>query len=168
MILASNATCSYVLFLGLALTLLVSYTLASFHDFGIPSSNAIVEVMAFNVANLTIVNGTHRNFAPVLPGRESVTAPVHAFFIEHKSRNQRLMFDLGLRNDPLNFPPSVSAFFADGIFSTGPFKDITELLQGGGIPLESIDAVIWRCEICTYSLPLTFHGSQSFTCRSHR
>ncbi|KAJ6596671.1 beta-lactamase-like protein [Mycena sp. CBHHK59/15] len=131
-----------VLFLGLAL---VPNTLASFQDFGIPSSNAIVdsEVMAFNVANLTIANGTHRTLAPVLPGRESITTPLHSFFIQHKSRNQRLMFDLGLRNDPLNFPPSVSAFFADAIFSTGSFKDITELLQDGGIPLETINAVIW-------------------------
>ncbi|KAJ6616422.1 beta-lactamase-like protein [Mycena sp. CBHHK59/15] len=127
---------------GLAL---VPNTLASFQDFGIPSSNAIVdsEVMAFNVANLTIANGTHRTLAPVLPGRESITTPLHSFFIQHKSRNQRLMFDLGLRNDPLNFPPSVSAFFADAIFSTGSFKDITELLQDGGIPLETINAVIW-------------------------
>ncbi|KAJ6518867.1 beta-lactamase-like protein [Mycena sanguinolenta] len=117
---------------------------ATFQDFGIPPSNAIVEIRAFNVVNLTSVNGSHQVFAPVLPGYDNLTLPVHSFLIEHKSSNTRHLFDLGVRKDPWNYPPAISAFFAAGIYSVPKdFKDIGELLEEGGIPLSSINAVIW-------------------------
>jgi hypothetical protein len=68
----------------LAIALFVSYTSASFHDFGIPASNATVDVKAFNVVNFTAVNASEWIFAPILPGRQSFTLPVHSFLIEHE------------------------------------------------------------------------------------
>ncbi|KAF7370546.1 Metallo-beta-lactamase superfamily protein [Mycena sanguinolenta] len=117
---------------------------ATFQDFGIPPSNAIVEIRAFNVVNLTSVTGSHQVFAPVLPGHVNLTVPVHSFLIEHKSSHSRLLFDLGVRKDPWNYPPAISAFFAAGIYSVpNDFKDIGQLLEQGGISISSIDAVIW-------------------------
>ncbi|KAJ7446701.1 hypothetical protein FB451DRAFT_785716 [Mycena latifolia] len=52
------------------------------------------------------------------------------------------MFDLGMRKDPLNFVPSISAGFSSGTFILEEPKDITEMFQEGGIPLTSIDTVI--------------------------
>ncbi|KAF8216570.1 beta-lactamase-like protein [Mycena galopus ATCC 62051] len=69
---------------------------------------------------------------------------VHSFLIEHGSSRTRLLFDLGVRKDPMNYPPAISAFFAAGIYSVpNSFKDIGELLEEGGIPVASINTVIW-------------------------
>jgi hypothetical protein len=50
-----------------------------------------------------------------------------------------------MRNDPSNYAPAISALFAAGVYSIpSDFKDIGQLLVEGGIPLESINAAIWR------------------------
>ncbi|KAJ6517365.1 beta-lactamase-like protein [Mycena vitilis] len=132
-----------VLFSVLSLALLVGGSSASYLDFGIPPSAATVDVRVFNVGNVTFVNGFHQIVAPVVPGHESITVPMFSFLVEHKSSQKRLMFDLGMRNDTENFAPSVEPFFTTGIARVEIPKGITELLQDGGIGLESIDAVIW-------------------------
>ncbi|KAJ7495711.1 hypothetical protein B0H11DRAFT_2389306, partial [Mycena galericulata] len=128
----------------LPLFLLAGVARASFQDFGIPTSQSTVDVRVFNVATATLTNATHSFYLPVLPGHETITSPMLAFLVEHKSTQKRLMFDLGMRSDPLNLVPSLSSFFASGAWNSPPFKGITELLEGGGIPLTSIDTVIWR------------------------
>ncbi|KAJ7452690.1 beta-lactamase-like protein [Mycena galericulata] len=127
----------------LPLFLLAGAARASFQDFGIPTSQSTVDVRVFNVATATLTNATHSFYLPVLPGHETITSPMLAFLVEHKSTQKRLMFDLGMRSDPLNLVPSLSSFFASGAWNSPPFKGITELLEGGGIPLASIDTVIW-------------------------
>ncbi|KAJ7446700.1 hypothetical protein FB451DRAFT_1291227 [Mycena latifolia] len=123
----------------LPLVFVVGETYASFHDFGIPSSAATVEVKVFHVGNVTLKNSTHAFVLPVLPGRETINFPMFAFFVEHKKTQKRLMFDLGMRIDPLNFVPSIAAGFSSGTFVLEESKDITEMLQDGGIPLTSIN-----------------------------
>ncbi|KAJ7495957.1 beta-lactamase-like protein [Mycena galericulata] len=118
---------------------LLGQTYASFHDFGIPPSDATVEVKAFNVGMVTLVNDSHTFILPVLPGHESVTFPMFAFHIEHKATQKQFMFDLGMRIDPLNFAPSIASGFASGVFQLVESKDITEL----GIEVSSIDTVFW-------------------------
>ncbi|KAJ6591480.1 beta-lactamase-like protein [Mycena vulgaris] len=126
----------------LSLVFLVGGAYASSHDFGIPSSDATVDVRVFNVGNVT-VNGTHTLVLPALPGHETIHLPMFAFLVEHKKTQKCLMFDLGMRKDPLNFAPSVAAFFTGGEAILEESKDITEQLQDGGIALASIDTVIW-------------------------
>ncbi|KAJ7460926.1 hypothetical protein B0H11DRAFT_2057427 [Mycena galericulata] len=109
---------------------------------GIPPSNQIVDVRAFNVANVTVTLPGNL-LQPVLPGHETIQLPLHAFFVEHIASGKHFMFDLGMRSDPLNFPPSVSNLFRSGVYSVEPFKDITVLLEEGGIPLDTIETVIW-------------------------
>ncbi|KAJ6591465.1 beta-lactamase-like protein [Mycena vulgaris] len=127
----------------LSFVFLLGEAYASFHDFGIPPSNATVDVKIFNVGNGILKNTTHKFVLPVLPGREDVKFPLFAFLVEHKQTQKRLMFDLGVRKDPLNFAPSVAGLFSSGVATLSESEDITELLQGGGIPLTSIDKVIW-------------------------
>ncbi|KAJ6581614.1 beta-lactamase-like protein [Mycena capillaripes] len=132
-----------VLFSSLFPIFLVGGTFASYLDFNIPQSNATVEIRVLTVGNGTIINGTHTFVSPVLPGRESATFPFFSFLVEHKNLQKRLMFDLGIRKDPENLVPSLASLYTSGILQLQTPKDITELLQEGGIPLESIDAVIW-------------------------
>ncbi|KAJ7626806.1 hypothetical protein FB45DRAFT_1081614 [Roridomyces roridus] len=131
-----------------SLLLLAAQTHASYHDLGIPTSSATVDVRVFNVGFNHLTNATHTFATPVVPGHESVVFPMYSFLIEHKAARSgettRLMFDLGIRKDPENLAPGIGAFYASGLaFVTGEDKDITEQLEDGGIPLSSIDAVIW-------------------------
>jgi hypothetical protein len=117
---------------------------AAFHDFDIPPFSATVQVKVFNVGNLTVMNGMNRIVHPVLPGHESTPFPMYSFFVEHGASKKRLIFDLGLRKDQQNFPPNIASSFASGVFEVEEPKDITELLEEGGIALGSIQTVIWR------------------------
>ncbi|KAJ7457972.1 beta-lactamase-like protein [Mycena galericulata] len=128
---------------SLSLFFAIGGTYASFHDFGIPASQATVQVRVFHPGNLTLVNATSDFITPVLPGRETVVFPQYAFLVEHNATQTRLMFDLGVRTDPAGFVPILSTALASGEFVLDVPKDITELLKDGGIPLESIDTVIW-------------------------
>lgn len=139
----------------LLLTLLcVSNAQASYRDFSIPDSSATVSVSAFNfVSPGTALGPASVLWTPVLPGRESFELPIYAFLLEHNSSQQaggsassttRLMFDLGIRQDPLNFAPALASLFKDREFIINNITGITERLTAGGIELESIDSVIWR------------------------
>ncbi|KAJ7043062.1 hypothetical protein C8F04DRAFT_1073540 [Mycena alexandri] len=120
--------------------LLASLVLRCAANFGIPSSNATVDVKAFNVANFSAtLPGVL--VQPVLPGHETIQLPLHAFLVEHTATGKRFMFDIGTRNDTANLPPSVASLFASGVYSAQPFKPITVLLEEGGIPLNSIETV---------------------------
>ncbi|KAJ7890469.1 beta-lactamase-like protein [Mycena olivaceomarginata] len=101
-------------------------TYASTNDLGIPHSSATVDVRVFNVANVTLVGLAHTLIAPILPGHENSLSPVYAFLVEHK-----------------NLGNVVAGFFTSGMAKVEQVKDITELLQDGGIPLATIDTVIW-------------------------
>ncbi|KAJ7454588.1 beta-lactamase-like protein [Mycena galericulata] len=127
----------------LALILPAVPAFAGFQDFGILASSSTVDVKAFNVANLTLNNFTHVFVHPVLPGRETITLPVHAYLVEHQASQKTFMFDLGMRNDPQNLPPAFAGFFSSKAVTAGNFSDITELLQNGGVSLHSIDMVFW-------------------------
>ncbi|KAJ7334264.1 hypothetical protein DFH08DRAFT_965993 [Mycena albidolilacea] len=92
-------------------------TYVSWHDLGIPHSSATVDVRVFNVANMTLMGQAHAFYAPILPGRENSLSPLYAFLVEHKKIWE-----------------TVAGFFTSGIAKVEQVKDITELLQDGGIP----------------------------------
>ncbi|CAK5278354.1 unnamed protein product [Mycena citricolor] len=126
-----------VVFLSLALC-----ARASFRDYGIPESDATVDVRVFDVGTSSVTNGTGLILHPVPAGRETITFPLFAFLIEHQGK--RIMFDLGMRNDTQNFAPSIASVFAANISKLEePNGDITGMLEAGGIPLNTIDTVIW-------------------------
>ncbi|KAJ7718627.1 beta-lactamase-like protein [Mycena metata] len=128
----------------LAVVFFVGETYATYRDFGIPVSSATVQVQAFNVVNVTFVNGPDASLiGPVLPGRGSVPFPNYAFLVTHKN-NTRIVWDLGLRADTANYAPSIAGLFTAGIITVQPgAKGMTDLLTQGGVPLSSINQVIW-------------------------
>ena len=126
-------------------------------DITIPQSNSTVSVRVFDIlANSSKVPASIL-LDLVLPGREVLKPlPALSFLIEHASSKRRLMFDLGMRKDqdelarktrelyvPARTPGSDPAFIYD------VEKDTVEQLTKGGIALETIDAVIWRCDFST-------------------
>ncbi|KAJ7123692.1 beta-lactamase-like protein [Mycena epipterygia] len=128
---------------SLPLFVLFGGTYASCKDFGIPPSLATVDVKVFNPGNITIVNSSDLFTLPVLPGHETVKFAMYSFLVEHNKTQKRLMFDLGVRTDSAGLIPLFANAVASGAFKLEATKDITELLQDGGISLESIDTVIW-------------------------
>ncbi|KAK7055319.1 Metallo-beta-lactamase superfamily protein [Favolaschia claudopus] len=139
----NNALRSVHVVLTLLIVSHVGNAWASYRDFDIPPSNATVDLRVFNVANMTLLNDTHAFILPTLPGHQSVEYPMYSFLLEHKTSGTRMMFDLGIRQDPENTPPSASFYITEGIAKFEPYKDVTQLLQNGGIDLASINAVIW-------------------------
>ncbi|KAF7322048.1 Metallo-beta-lactamase superfamily protein [Mycena kentingensis (nom. inval.)] len=108
---------------------------------GVPDSKSTVRVSRFNAGDLTaagIVDGIYR---PVVPGHERLKGPVYAFLVEHGTR--KLLFDLGTRKDVENFAPAVAGLFASGAFVLDGERDIIDVLGEAGIPLESIESVVW-------------------------
>ncbi|KAK0202307.1 beta-lactamase-like protein [Desarmillaria ectypa] len=121
-------------------------------DFGThsysPSSitSSIVTVKAINVGASSTILPAAYFLEPVLPGYETMAAPIYAFFIEHRATGKRLMFDLGLRKDQENYPPEVQQLLT--LWKTHGFgmaadKDVFDKLQEGGIDPATINTVIW-------------------------
>jgi hypothetical protein len=110
----------------------------------IPHSTATVKVHVIDVAEPGSVAPAAQFLHPVLPGHENMSCPVFAFFVEHPATKQRLMFDLGIRKDTENFSPALAPMFTSGTFKITCEKDIADRLKEAGVPLETVDAVIWR------------------------
>ncbi|KAF8208920.1 beta-lactamase-like protein [Mycena galopus ATCC 62051] len=113
----------------------------SFHELGIPTSNATVSLKAFNVV-LDMRAPAGELMQPVPTGFEAFRAPVFAFLAEHVATGKRVMFDLGPRKDLENVAPSLAEMFKAGL-AMPVDRDITEQLVDHGVSLESISAVIW-------------------------
>ncbi|KAF7365240.1 Metallo-beta-lactamase superfamily protein [Mycena venus] len=116
----------------------------SFRDLGIPASEAVVSVKAYNIIHdvRAVCAPAGAFMRPVLPGHEVFRAPVFAFLIEHGATGRRVMFDLGVRRDPENAAPRVAQLFKTG-WAMPVDRDITEQLVDDGVDLESISTVIW-------------------------
>lgn len=73
---------------------------------------------------------------------ENIGAPAYVFLVEHEKSQRKVVFDLGIRKDIGSYAPSVLEYHK--AFTMQPGKDIFEILQDGGIELETIEAVVWR------------------------
>lgn len=80
---------------------------------------------------------------PNIRGLETLQRiPSFSFFIEHPS-GRRLMFDLGPRKDLENLSPMLTKRMAKGGWQAEITQEVPEVLQQHGIPIESIENVIW-------------------------
>lgn len=85
---------------------------------------------------------------PSIKGFESLRYVAYAFLVTHKDsttgKERRIIFDLGCPKEPENdFPPKLSQFINNfgGYVKIG--KNVSEILTEHGVPLESIEALIW-------------------------
>lgn len=74
---------------------------------------------------------------------KGLSAPAYVFLIEHEKSKRKLVFDLGIRREITAYAPSVLAYHK--AFTLDPGRDVYEVLRDGGVDLNKIEAVIWRC-----------------------
>lgn len=118
----------------------------------IPPSDHTVDVQIFDTT-FRIINGRPQAFMdPAINGFDRMNALAFSFLITHRDasngKERRLIFDLGAPKDWKNdLPPSV----ADSVRKWEKAgirieceKYVSEILEEHGIPLGSIEGVIWR------------------------
>nr|GAT47775.1 metallo-beta-lactamase superfamily protein [Mycena chlorophos] len=120
---------------------LVPLASASFQQFGIPASHSTVSVKRILVGNLTVHGILPGLFSPNLPGVDSLSLPMYAFLVEHGA--QKVMFDLGMRQDVSGLTPAARELFTAGEFVEGIKMDVVAQLKAGGVSMEEIETVIW-------------------------
>ncbi|KAJ7576813.1 beta-lactamase-like protein [Mycena floridula] len=111
----------------------------------IPPSSKTVNVRAIDVTNDSSIPAAFF-VDPVPAGKEIITCvPIYAFVIENKSLNKRIMFDLGVRKDAENHPPSLAPMVKgeSGFDLTVRRGDVFDRLVEGGVDPATVDAVIW-------------------------
>lgn len=128
----------------------------------LPKSNHTVRVrMVDTTALMTIASQSFVD--PVQPGHELINITDVAFLIEHETSGKKVMFDLGCRKDYWNLPAVIQKRLGDVIPSLKVDKDVSEVLEGNSIPLESLcesTAMIARCvgtKIHPFQLPSSGH-----------
>ncbi|CAI7627100.1 hypothetical protein PCG10_002394 [Penicillium crustosum] len=110
----------------------------------IPLSDNIVRVKLLDTT--TYLTGKAFVFVdPVVPGHETFSFYDLAFFIENEAQGKKVMFDLGTRKDYWNLAPAVQRVFGADTVMDGirVEKDVSEILEDGGVALESINSCIW-------------------------
>jgi hypothetical protein len=110
----------------------------------LPRGDIVVSVSLVNPVNFgpAVLS---RFMAPAVPGLEKFqSSPSHSFLLEHPS-GRRLVFDLGIRKDYQNYAPKIAAYIPTTKYNIEVEKNVVEILEAGGVPAESVEAVIWRC-----------------------
>lgn len=109
----------------------------------IPQGDEIVTVKLINPVNFgpAIIK---RFMAPPVPGLDTFkTSPSLSFLLEHPS-GRKLVFDLGIRKDYNNYSPIIAAYLPTTSYEIQVEKNVSDILQEGGIALGHVEAVIWR------------------------
>ena len=73
------------------------------------------------------------------PGKVTI-APSLSFLLRHSANNKTLVFDLGIRKDWQNYPPTI-VHWINTVYRVNVVQDALESLVNGGISLENIDYV---------------------------
>ena len=105
-----------------------------------------------SVVNVHVINSTSRVkglpyslfMTPSYKGLDTLDAPAFSFLIEHQSSGRKLLFDLGVRKDWENLPPTIVKMIRDADCTVTVEKGVAEILQAGGVAPKDIEAIIWR------------------------
>lgn len=112
----------------------------------IPSGEAMEALKLINPVNFGPAI-LERFMAPPVPGLETFkTSPSLSFLLEHKS-GRKLVFDLGIRKDYENYAPSIVKYLPTTKYNIEVAGNVADILQEHNVPLEDIEAVIWRSVI---------------------
>jgi glyoxylase-like metal-dependent hydrolase (beta-lactamase superfamily II) len=103
-------------------------------------------------AKVQIIDTTSRIHAPVaafmtptIQGHQHLQAPAFSFLIEQPSSHRKILFDLGLRKDWQNLPPSITKQLAPPDWVCDVQQNVAEILQENGVDVAGgeIEAVVW-------------------------
>ncbi|KAI9046039.1 MBL fold metallo-hydrolase [Aspergillus affinis] len=110
--------------------------------FPITSGDTPITVKLINPVNAgpAILN---RFMAPPVSVLETFTSfPSLCFLLEHPS-GRKLVWDLGIRKDYLNYAPKIAEYIPTTKYRIDVEKNVAEILEEHGVRGEDIEAVIW-------------------------
>lgn len=81
-------------------------------------------------------------FGPAIPGHDKISCPAYSFLVEHAS-GRKILFDLGMRKDWENLAPKIVNTIKSHGWRVSAEKNVSEILEEGGVELKSIEAIIW-------------------------
>ena len=111
-------------------------------DVHIPQGE-IISVKLINPVNFG-PSQIRRFMKPPVEGLETFpSVPSLCFLLEHPS-GRKLVWDLGIRKDYENYAPKIANYIPTTGYSIDAPKHVSEILEDGGVPLDQIEAVIWR------------------------
>ncbi|KAA8645443.1 hypothetical protein EYZ11_013543 [Aspergillus tanneri] len=110
--------------------------------FDIPDSEHTVLVSIIDTTSQISIE-TDKLFVPRRPGHDYLRVPNYAFLIKHPELERAILFDLGLRKDWWNSAPVVRNVLQEGQSHVSVQKDIREILEDGGVPITTIDTMVW-------------------------
>ena len=109
----------------------------------LPAGNVSISVKMINPVNFgpSILS---RFMTPLVPGLDTFkNAPSLSFLLEHPS-GRKLVWDLGIRKDyATGYAKSIVDYIPTTNYTIDVPKSVSEILEEGGIPASSIEAVIW-------------------------
>lgn len=79
---------------------------------------------------------------PPIKGHDWLNLPDYSFHIKHNSSGRELLFDLGNRKDWWNAVPHIANLIATGVPGIKIDKNVTEILEEGGVKLSDQKALI--------------------------
>ena len=110
----------------------------------IPDSESVVNVHVINTTSRIKDMPSSVFMTPSYKGLDTLDAPAFSFLIEHQSSGRKLLFDLGVRKDWENLPPTIVKSIRDVGCTVTVDKGVAEILQAGGVAPMDIEAIIWR------------------------
>lgn len=108
----------------------------------IPASSHTVRLRAID-AKTQMCCSSKGFIQPILPGYEVLNFTSVTFLIEHLTLHKKVLFDCGARKDFENFSPTIKKRLNLNVRGLKIEKDVHEIVQEAGIPLEELDATIW-------------------------
>ncbi|KAH8897967.1 metallo-beta-lactamase superfamily protein [Thozetella sp. PMI_491] len=108
----------------------------------LPAGRETITVKLINPVNFgpAIIK---RFMTPMVPGLDQFKdSPSHSFLLEHPS-GRKLVFDLGIRKDYLNYSPKIAEYIPTTGYDIQAPRDVAQILEEGGISTSEIEAVIW-------------------------
>ncbi|EUC63998.1 N-acyl homoserine lactonase AttM [Rhizoctonia solani AG-3 Rhs1AP] len=109
----------------------------------IPHSENTVKLSIIDTTSRVKGPPTNAFFEPVIKGFEAMDCPAYAFLIEHEQSNSKLVFDLGVSKYWRNGPPVIAKRALELGWDISAPKTVSEILTEHGVPLETINTVIW-------------------------
>jgi len=122
----------------------VFYIVAQF-TMSIPQSTHTVDVHIINTTT-TVVCPTDFFMEPPIKGQEYLNLPTYAFLVQNKRTDVSLLFDLGGRKDWWKLAPSTFHGVRNGVKHLEVKKSISEILEEGGVDLNSIKHLVVRSD----------------------
>ncbi|KAF2739156.1 hypothetical protein EJ04DRAFT_484632 [Polyplosphaeria fusca] len=113
-----------------------------FSKINIPQSSNTAIVRAIDTTTrIRMPVGTM--FEPNIKGHTRLTSPSYSFLIENERSGRKVLFDLGTQKKWREQAPSVVSMIDECGWDVTVEKDVADILQEHGLPLASINSIIW-------------------------